>query len=180
MISNIIQATPYSCANDLNSLILQKQIIDYHVKNFGNSSKSTISAEELKKRQEQYVIDKKKYDESDCGIDSQRDDCINLQGQITSLQSTITYLRSIRNIKLADERKIQLEGLQKKFNDSKCSDEIGKFRAEYVNSVSDAFQAIDKLRIEQESKYLLKKRVFFGGIIILGALFIINVYGKKE
>ena len=57
---------------------------------------------------------------------------------------------------------------------------ISEFRAEVIGGITGSFSEMDKQRIEAESKYQAKQKIFFGAIILLGAVLIITMFGKKE
>lgn len=180
MTSNIIDATPYSCTSDRNNLDAQKQAIAYHTANIGNKAKSTITASELKKMQEDYNVAKKKYDASDCGKDVERDNCIALDSRIATLRLTVEYFMKQNDFAHANKLKIQVEELVKKFNESKCGSKIGEFRADVVSSISDVYKEMDKKRIEEQSKYQVKQKVFFGAIVLFGAVLMVTIFSKKQ
>ena len=177
---DIIYGTKYSCESDKGILDMKKSSLDYHTQNVGNPAKSSITPAELKKLQVDYDNAKKKYDASPCGKDPERDKCIALQQQITSMQSTISYFYSVRDNETAIKRTADLEALNKKFKDSKCGDKIGEFRAESIKSITDVYSEMDKKRIEEDSKYQAKQRIFFGALVVLGAVLIVTMFGKKE
>ena len=153
---------------------LKKLALDFAKK------KNNLTPVKLQELQVDYDVSKKKYDESPCGKDSETDTCIALQGQITSMQSSIQYARSTRNNKHADSLTKTLETLVNKFNDSKCAEKVGGYRAEVVRAISENFQALDKKRIEEESKYQAKQKIFFGAIVLVGAVLIITMFGKRQ
>lgn len=172
--TNPIQGTAYSCQSDANILNLKKLALDFAKK------KNNLTPVKLQELQVDYDVSKKKYDESPCGKDPETDTCIALQGQITSMQSTIAYFRSVRDNETANLRAKQLETMVKKFNDSKCAEKVGYNRAEVVRAISENFQALDKKRIEEESKYQAKQKIFFGAIVLVGAVIIITMFGKRQ
>ena len=172
--TNPIEGTPYSCESDKNLLFLKKSELDGFKKNNSTNS-SKLQLLEL-----DYSTSKKKYDESPCGKDPETNKCIELQADITRNQSLILYSRSIRDDKSAKIQTKQLEDKVKEFSDTKCGEKIGSFRAGVVSNISEGFQTLDKLRIEEESKYQAKQKIFFGGIVFLGAVLIITIFGKKK
>lgn len=175
-----IQGTAYSCESDKGILGMKKSTLDYHTQYIGNPAKSTMTPAELKKLQVDYENSKKKYDASPCGKDPERDACIALQSQITSMRSTISYFYSVRDNETAKQRTAQLDALLKKFDDSKCGAKIGDFRADAIKSITDVYSGMDKKRIEEDSKYQAKQRIFFGALVVLGAVLMVTMFGKKE
>jgi hypothetical protein len=172
--TNPIEGTAYSCKSDELVLNLKKIELDFAKKN------NKVTPFKLQQLQEDYDASKKKYDESPCGKDPETDACIALQARITSMQGTIQYFRSKGDIKNADFRTKQLQTIVKEFDDKKCGEKVGGFRAGVVRSISETFQALDKARIEEESKYQAKQKIFFGAIVLVGAVLIITMFGKKE
>jgi hypothetical protein len=175
VLKNNIEGDAYNCQSEFFNVSLKKLTLD--------SAKKLNNATPLRLQQLQkdYDISKKKYDES-C-LDKEDDgtaDCIALQARITSLQSTITYLYSVRDNEGADLRTTQLQDMVKNFNDTKCGEKVGGYRAGVVRSISETFQALDKTRIEEQSKYQAKQKIFFGGIVLIGAVLIVTMFGKKD
>lgn len=171
--TNPIEGTAYSCKSDALVLNLKKIQLDFSKKD------NKVTPFKLQQLQDDYDASKKKYDESPCGKDPETDACIALQAQITSMQSTIQYFRSVRDDETANLRTKKLEDMVKKFNDSKCGGKVGAYRAGVVRSISESFQALDKTRIEEQSKYQAKQKIFFGAIVLVGAVLIITMFGKK-
>lgn len=108
------------------------------------------------------------------------DACVDLQKIIESAPSNINYFLSIRNFETADQRKVQLAEYKKKFEASKCAEIIGQLRTEAISGIYDVYSEMDKERIETESKYRAKQKIFFGGVIFMGAVLIVTMFGKKK
>lgn len=180
MIDVIITGSPYNCVAEKNSLDAQKQIIEYHTKNFGIPSKSTVTSAELKKMQDDYNVQKEKFDKSDCNKDPDRDKCLSYQAQLGSLRSSITYAIATRDSKHAETLKKSLEELMKKYKDLNCDAKISEFRGGVLMSIADIFQQMDKERIEAENKYQVRQRLLFGAIVVFGALLMVTTLGKKS
>lgn len=169
-----VQGTPYSCQSDAGVVAIKKMTLDFALKSLNNSPAK------LKQLQDDYDNAKKKYDASPCGKDPERDACIALQSEISSMRSTISYFYSIRDNETAQQRTAQLDGLLKKFDDSKCGAKIGEFRADVVSSITDVYSAMDKQRIEEQSKYQAKQKIFFGVLVFCGAILMVTMFGKKQ
>jgi hypothetical protein len=172
---DIIEGTQYSCESDKRNLQLKKGTLDYYTKNI-----SKIIPTQLKILQLDYETSKKKFDNSPCGKDPETDACIALQAKITSTQSIITYYRKINNSKQANLLTKSLEEYTNKFNDSKCAEKVNDYRTGTVLSIAENFKALDKLRIEEESKYQLKQKIFFGAVFFMGVVLIITTFGKRK
>lgn len=177
---DIVFGNSYSCEADAGVLLMKKNTLDYHTKNIGNPAKSNLTPAKLKLLELDYETSKKKYDASDCGKDPERDKCIALQQRIESLKSTVTYFYSVRDNESAIRTTADIEALKKEFEDSKCGTKMGEFRAEAVKSILGVYSGMDKKRIEEQSKYQAKQRIFFGALVVLGAVLMVTMFGKKE
>jgi len=177
---DIVFGNSYSCESDAGILLMKKSTLDYHTKNIGNSTKSNITPEKLKLLELDYETSKKKYDASDCGKDPERDKCIALQQRIESLKSTVTYFYSVRDNESAIRITNEINDLKKEFEKSKCADKIGEFRADAVKSILGVYSGMDKKRIEEDSKYKAKQKIFFGVLVFCGAILLVTMFGKKE
>jgi hypothetical protein len=169
-----IQGTPYSCQSDAGVLSVKKSMIDYALKT------PNYSPVKLKELQDDYANAKKKYDASPCGKDPERDACIALQSGMTTTRASIAYYNSIRDYETANQRTASLEKSKKDFEDKKCGAKIGEFRADAIGSISGVYSEMDKKRIEEDSKYQAKQRIFFGALVFFGAVLMITMFGKKE
>jgi hypothetical protein len=49
-----------------------------------------------------------------------------------------------------------------------------------LGDVASKFSALDKARIEEESKYVRNQRIFFGALILLGGVVMITMFGKNK
>jgi hypothetical protein len=172
--------TPYSCADDFYTLNQFKKSIDYHKLNFGNPAKSSVTQNELAKMEKDYDAQLKIYNSSSCIDDVDRNKCLDLRTDISSLQTMIPYYYSQRNEKSAEEMKVRLENKLKEYKSLNCDSKVGDFRAEAVSSISDFYKEMDKKRIEAESKYQAKIKIFFGAIVLVGAVVVIKMFGKKK
>jgi hypothetical protein len=70
--------------------------------------------------------------------------------------------------------------LKKDFKDNDCTKVIEQYRQQELGNVVSKFSALDKARIEEESKYVRNQRVFFGGLVLIGGVFIITMFSKKK
>lgn len=111
---------------------------------------------------------------------TERDKCIDLQKEMEGIRLSVSSFYAVRNFETANERKSQLDKLTKKFEDTKCADKIGEFRTEIINGITNTYSELDKARIEAESKYKEKQKIFFGAIIFMGVLLMVTMFGKKE
>ena len=67
------------------------------------------------------------------------------------------------------------KGLQSKMSDNKCTDVLSGKYTQSSKDVYDTFSTLDRLRIEEESKYQRNKKVFIGGMVLLAVLGLIIV-----
>ena len=169
--SNPIEGTAYSCDSDAMNLSLLKLELDYAPK--------SLTASQLKERQDKYDMAKKAVDESPCK-DLERNKCLSLQSQIASKRSSIIYFQNVQDTSKANQMTSELSALVKQFEDNKCGDKINEFRSEAIGSIVDVYGEIDKTRIEEESKYQAKQKIFFGGLVLIGAVVIITMFGKNK
>jgi len=165
---DVIHGTKYSCEEDKGILDMKKSTLDYHTQYFGNSVKSGISSAQLKQLQVDYDNAKKKYDASPCVLnkDPERDKCIAMQQRMESSRSFVTPA--------------YFDALKKEFEDSKCADKIREFKTEEVKSILGIYNEMDKKRIEEDSKYKAKQKIFFGVLVFCGAILLVTMFGKKE
>ena len=175
-----ITATPYTCFDDFNYLEERKKFIEYHSQNIGNLKKSTIKADELQRAKDHYKESKAIYDASDCSKNTDRSKCINLNARIESARASIIKYNAIQNQKQVNSINVNLEKYLKEFKDLDCAKTITEFRTNVGQGITDEFKEIDKKRIEEENKYQIKKRIFFGGIILLSSLILILSFNKKK
>jgi len=179
--NQVIQGTEYSCNSDKSVLSAKKMQLDYHTENSGNPAKSTVSPAQLKLMQLDYETSKKKFDDSPCGKSSpETDACLALQGQITSMLSTIKYFESVSDFEGAKNLSNQLIQLRKKFEDDKCGDKISVFKAGEITTITGSYSEMDKARIEADSKYQAKQKIFFGAIVLFGAVLMITMFSKNK
>jgi hypothetical protein len=171
---DIVQGTPYSCESDAGVVTIKKKALDSAL-NLPNYSHT-----KLKQLQDDYDNAKKKYDASTCGKDVVRDKCIALQERMGVMRSTIAYFYSVNDNEYAIKRTADLEALKKQFDESKCEAKIGDFRAEVINTIIDVYSEMDKKRIEEQSKYQAKQKIFFGFLVFCGAILIVTMFGKKK
>lgn len=173
--SSVIQGTQYSCTSDENVLGIKKFTLDYALKS------SNFTPAKVKQLQDDYDASKKKFDDSPCSKSSpETNACISLQTQITSMQLSIKYAQSVSDFEGANNLSVQLQALKKKFENDKCGDKLSVFKAGQVASIAGSFSELDKARIEADSKYQAKQKIFFGVIFFVGAVLMITMFGKKE
>lgn len=109
--------------------------------------------------------------------------CKELDNSIQSLASRIALdeiavLKDQRLKASLVERRKLLEQWKQMYIQSDCDLVLGDEKIKQTLELAEKFQAIDKDRINPETNTMVKKRVFFGVVILLGALVIITSIKK--
>jgi hypothetical protein len=116
-----------------------------------------------------------------CGIyDKKVTDCISLNTRI-NMETAILgsdALIYFESNKKGDPK--YLEELKKEFKEKNCTKVIEQYRQKELKGVADKFSYLDKIRIEEESKYVRNQRIFFGALILLGGVVMITMFGKNK
>lgn len=110
--------------------------------------------------------------------------CVELSSKIEVIQSRILNLRKLF---LSDQtlgkeiqrKENELAQLKKQFQEGNCDVVLADLKTQQTLGLIKKYQDIDKERIETESKFLVRKRVFFGAIVIATFVVIIATYKKK-
>lgn len=116
-----------------------------------------------------------------CGMyDPKVLECIQLNADVqakTSLLSnqSLMYFESEKTF-----NKESLDKAKKTFADKGCLKIIEQYRQSELGKVAGKFSALDKARIEEESKYQMKQRIFFGGLVLIAGIVVITMFGKKK
>lgn len=117
-----------------------------------------------------------------CGMyDKELLECIvidnTLQGQITKYanQSSM-YYEDIKDINLPTA----IANSKKKFAEKGCVKKLEKYRQAELGKVAEKFTSLDKARIEAESIYERNKRIFFGGLVLIGGIVILTMFSKNK
>jgi len=105
-------------------------------------------------------------------INSHLQSVIQLQGA-----SALSYYDNMRSQYESTEA---IARIRKEFNDNDCTKVIEQYRQQELGDVASKFSGLDKARIEEESKYVRNQRIFFGGLVLLGGVVIITMFGKKK
>jgi len=184
-----IKNTVYDC--ERNSFILKQmeEAISFYTKNLGRNiskelwgirSNSVVTKEFIDKIKSKYEEDKKKYALTPCGKNANRDKCLYLKGQIESLQSSLIYARTTRDNARIKTIEDNIKKFEQEFEKLKCTDEITTFQIEENVKAASVFQELDKQRIEEQNRYEVRQRIFYGTMAILAALVIIVGATKKQ
>ena len=119
----------------------------------------------------------------DCGMyDPKQLECIEINTRLENLlsnqgASALSLYGDARNLY---ESSGAIAETRKDFNNKNCTKIIEQYRQQELGDVASKFTALDKARIEEESKYVRNQRVFFGGLILLGGVIIITMFSKKK
>ena len=118
-----------------------------------------------------------------CGkYDEKQLKCISINSKLQSLiqlqgASASSYFDNKRNQYESTEA---IDRTRKEFNDNDCTKVIEQYRQQELVDVTSKFSALDKARIEEESKYVRNQRIFFGALILLGGVVMITMFGKNK
>jgi len=113
-------------------------------------------------------------------IDEKTQNCININRQ---LQSVIQLGGAMSLSPFDTERydyKEPIARYRKQFDDNNCAQLIEKNRQSELGVVIDKFSGLDKARIEATSIYERNQRIFFGGLVLIGGIVIITMFGKNK
>jgi hypothetical protein len=119
----------------------------------------------------------------ECGkYDEKQLKCISINSKLQSLlqlqgASASSYFENKRN---QYDSKEAIDRTKKEFNDNDCTKVIEQYRQQELGDVANKFSALDKARIEEESKYVRNQRIFFGVLILLGGVVMITMFGKNK
>jgi len=112
--------------------------------------------------------------------DLEADGCFTKRGIIESDKATIRYFRNIEDSEAANKLEEKLNNRIQDFAISKCSDKIGAFNINAGLKKVTIFKDLDKKRIEEDSKYKVAQKVFFGAVVLFSSLLIITIFGKRK
>jgi hypothetical protein len=118
-----------------------------------------------------------------CGMYDEKElKCINLNSQLQGLiqlqgASALSPFESSSNQYNSSSA---IARYRKEFNDNNCTQIIEQYRQSELGDVVGKFSALDKARIEAESIYERNKRIFFGGLVLIGGIVIITMFSKKK
>jgi hypothetical protein len=112
-------------------------------------------------------------------------DCKQLQNQIETDSNNLILKRklSLFDGRIKSELPIiekRIEDKKKLFADSDCSTVLEKIKIGQLSEVIGQFNVVDKKRIEEENKKLVKKRIYYGiGLMLVSAFIIIKISKKN-
>jgi len=120
-----------------------------------------------------------------------REKCLGLNERIERYTNTIAsdYAKALLdknagefnvNVMYADKLTIALNDAKKDFINYGCQAEVEASRQEVVGKIGSEYSAYDKARIQAESIYERNKRVFFGAVVLIGALALIMTFTNSK
>jgi hypothetical protein len=175
-----ISSAPIDCTANKNALESLLFKIQFYEKTMGNTKMANILPSELLAMKNEYDNAKKQYDNLDCGKNLERTKCFDLQVGIETYNNSMAYSLKTGDTEKAELLKTQRDNLKKQFSDLKCDVTLNKYKLTTVDTLISQYNKLDVTRIEGDSKYKAQQRIFFGGVILLGALTMIIVLGKKK
>jgi len=148
-------------------------------------SQGKENSQEYLDAKQKYDVQKAKYDNLGCVEDKESYDCIFIQENIESminLISTESKLAPYDNRKYEDIERYKKILAQYKldFETKGCLLVLNKIALDETSKTLSQFTALDEARIEEQSSYQVKQRVFFGGLVLIAGLFIITAFNGKN
>ena len=167
-----------SCVSKLDYIqFLERELAKSVVKPVEFEMQRIKKEQNEKCQQEKIDTYKKEYDLSGCGKNLIIDKCIGLKQGITTYNDPNIVLNSPLN---SDVIYSLREQYKKQYADNKCDKVFSDYALGQVSEVSTKFQSIDKSRIESASKTQAKKRIIFGGFVLVSAIVMFTLLGKKK
>jgi hypothetical protein len=122
---------------------------------------------------------KNQYKESGCGTDPLLEKCFEKEQYIINLQNAISSATQRNDPNYLSGLTATLNEENKKFSELGCAGKINQFKIGKVQDKTKETNLFDQERIEADSKFEVKKRIFIGGSVILIALGMLLLY-KSE
>lgn len=118
---------------------------------------------------------KKEYADGGCGADPLLEECKYRELYLSTIRNDIFVSSQQNKIDYVQATSKVLEAENKKFNDLGCSAKINEQKSGALQEKIKEYSALDKERIEAESKYEARKKIFIGSSVILIGLALIVV-----
>jgi hypothetical protein len=119
---------------------------------------------------------KKEYAEKGCGKDVLMEKCLEREAVITNIRNSAFKSDAFQN---SDMKLQALNREKQKFTELGCEKKIEQNRQVAVSKTIDKYSELDKQRVESDSKYQVKVRIFMGASILLIGLTTIFLLSKK-
>lgn len=173
-------SSPNACYDDFLLLGKFKERIDNLKLIVGNTLKTTITPNELKQMESDYQNQKKLYESSECMNSFEKNKCQYLYKNINSSKTLNSVNKVFETPQANKELQTRIDAMSLEYKNLKCDEIINKSRGEYISSVTDIFNTLDKKRIQSSSIYERNKRVFFGGVVLILGLALIMDFSKSK
>lgn len=122
---------------------------------------------------------KKKYSDEGCGKDILMEKCLERENYINQIRETISVKTQQGNLNYTDAMSKVLFEEKNKFSKLGCEKKIEQSRQVAVADTVNKYSELDKQRIEADSKYQVKVRVFMGASIFLIGLTVMIILKRK-
>jgi hypothetical protein len=123
---------------------------------------------------------KKEYADKGCGKDVLMEKCLEREAFLTSTRNNISSRNQAGNLNTIESWNKILTEETKKFQDLGCPKKIEENRQVAVSKTIDKYSELDKKRIEAESKYQQKIRIFMGATVLIIVLTTIFLFKTKK
>ena len=110
---------------------------------------------------------KKKYNDGGCGADVLMEKCLEREAYINNVRTKSAILVKQGNLNWVESDNQIIAEEKRKFTELGCEKKIEESRQMSVKSIASKYSDLDKQRIEAESKYQIKVRIFMGASILL-------------
>jgi hypothetical protein len=129
-------------------------------------------------------LQKGKYLNLGCGKDKEMEECLILdnarKGQIEDVSSS-SKKAFYDNNNSTEVIKQNLAETKLQFELKGCEKKINQLNLDETDLTISQFENLDIARINEESKYQIQQRVFFGGLVLVTGLVIITMFnGNKK
>lgn len=119
---------------------------------------------------------KKQYADKGCGKDVLMEKCLEKEAVLTNIRNSAFKSNAFDN---SDMTLQVLNQENQKFKDLGCVKKIEENRQVAVSKTIDKYSELDKQRIQSDSQYQVKVRIFMGASILLIGLTTIFLLSKK-
>lgn len=123
---------------------------------------------------------KKKYDDEKCGKDVLMEKCLERENYINGIREAISVKTQQGNLNYTDAMSKVVFEEKNKFSKLGCEKKIEQSRQVAVSDTINKYSKLDKERIESDSKYQVKVRVFIGASVFLIGLTIMIIFKRKN
>jgi hypothetical protein len=118
---------------------------------------------------------KKEYADGGCGADPLLEECLSREQRIANVSNAVFISGQQNDMKSVELLSKDLQDSTKKFNDLGCPAKINEQKSVALQGKIKEYSSFDKERIEAESKYEARKKIFIGVSVILVAVALVVV-----